>query len=184
MDDSAGSRAEDRALVARVLSGDRSALEELYAAHAGPVRGLVIRMAGREAAEDLVQEVFLRACAHLSTFRGDAGLRWWLCRIAANAAARHLRRARRSPVALPEEPLAAGGRSPEDAMLETEDRAEARHALARLSRDDRQLILMREIFGLSYEEIRERLAIPYLGTVRSRLHKAREALRRAWSRRG
>jgi RNA polymerase sigma-70 factor (ECF subfamily) len=179
-----GSRDEDRQLVDRVLSGDPGGLVELYARHAPSVRGMLVRMVGRDAAEDLVQEVFLRACAHLSTFRGDSGLRWWLCRIAANCGARHLRGVRHAPVALPEEPLVSDARTPEDAVLAHEDRVQARHALARLGEDDRQLILLREIFGLSYEEIRERLSIPHLGTVRSRLHKAREALRRAWSTRG
>lgn len=170
----------DRELVARVLGGEPDAVSELYARHAGVVRGVLVRMVGAADADDLVQETFLRALAHLGRFRHDASLAWWLSRIAAHVGVRWLRgenRAKARRIALPEP---GAPPDPEAAVLAGEERATARRALEALPEPDRELIRLREVCGLPYEEIQSRLKIRYLGTVRSRLHKARESLRRAW----
>lgn len=170
----------DRELVARVLSQDAAAVCEFYAQHAGVVRGVLVRMVGSGDADDLVQETFLRALAHLGRFRHDASLSWWLSRIAAHVGVRWLRgehRAKARQLALPE-PAAAP--DPEHAVLAGEERATARRALEALPEPDREILRLREVCGLPYEEIQSRMKIRYLGTVRSRLHKARESLRRAW----
>lgn len=171
---------EERELVERILAGDERAVAELFSRHAPLVRGVLVRMAGRADAEDLVQEVFVRALAHLGRFRHDASLRFWLSRIAVHCGSRHLRgvrRAERRALALSPPP---GPATPEQELIEQEERDSARQALARVPANDREILELRELFGLTYEEIQERLRIRHLGTVRSRLHKARESLRNAW----
>ena len=178
MDDAA--RERDRSILILCHAGDPAGLGQLYAAHAAGVRAFLARMVGADA-DDLTHEVFLRAAAHVGKFRGEASLGWWLTRIANNCAARHVARARRQ-VPVPELEVRAETRSgPEERALEAEDRRDARQALERLPSEDRQILMLREISGLSYEEIRDRLRLRVVGTVKSRLHKAREALRRAWS---
>lgn len=176
MDDVAG----ERDLVAGVLAGEAQALATFYARHIPVVRGVLVRMVGIAEAEDVTQEVFLRAIAHLGRFRHDASLKWWLARIAAHCGLRHLRGVRRGArrVLLLQPP--APPPIPEDGVLAREEREQARRALEGLGAGDREILELREILGLPYEEIRYRLNIRHLGTVWSRLHKARESLRRAW----
>jgi RNA polymerase sigma-70 factor (ECF subfamily) len=160
-------------------AGDPEGAALLVDAYSGFVRSYLVRLVGPDAAEDVTQETFIRASAHLARFRGESSLSWWLARIASHAAARYRGRARRTVVPLEGDvPSLAPG--PEERALEEADRGAARQALADLPRAERQLLMMREVLGLSYEEIRQRLAIPFLGTVRSRLHKARELLKRTF----
>jgi RNA polymerase sigma-70 factor (ECF subfamily) len=171
---------DERALIERVLAGDEGAVAELYARHLPLVKSVLIRMVGRADADDLAQEVFVRALAHLGRFRQDASLKYWISRIAVHCGSRHLRgvrRAERRTLALEAPP---GPPTPEDAVMEADERDSARQALARLPENDREILELRELLGLTYEEIQERLRVRHLGTVRSRLHKARESLRNAW----
>ena len=168
-------------MVARALEGDDEAMAILHATYAPYVRGALIRLVGPEAAEDLEQEVFLRAWTGLPTFRGEARLGWWLNRIAVNCGIRYLKRSRSRCREIPADRAVPRPGGPEELAIEREDREEARWALQRLEPDERRLLVLREVFGLTYEEIRSRLEISFVGTVRSRLHKAREMLRRAWS---
>jgi DNA-directed RNA polymerase specialized sigma24 family protein len=82
---------EDRDLAGRVLAGEPEALAAFHGRYLPVVRGVLVRMVGPADADDLTQEVFLRAIAHLGRFRHDASLSWWMSRIAAHCGIRHLR---------------------------------------------------------------------------------------------
>jgi RNA polymerase sigma-70 factor (ECF subfamily) len=173
----------DREILRRARDGDREAVVLLYTTYAPLVRNYLVRMVGSSSAEDVAQEVFIRAFASLDRYRGESGLGFWLTRIAANCGARHLTRSRHVPLPLPSEHVEERP-GPEQRALDADDRRAAVSVLERLAVPDRQILVLREVFGLSYEQIRQRLELRFIGTVRSRLHKARDALRRAWSRAG
>lgn len=183
-------RDQDLAAVRRCLSGDRAAFGQIVARWQDRIYGAVYRMTGdAEDARDVAQETFLRAWASLRTFEGDAAFGTWLYSIALNQVRTEMRRRaaqkRGSPVSLdapagdsdhgpdPASPAAA----PEDVACAREDVALLRRAVAALDEDSREVIVLREYQGLSYEEIAAAVGIP-VGTVRSRLFRAREELRR------
>ena len=181
---------EDRELVARAQAGDTRAFEELVRRHQRWVFTLAFRMVGDGAeAEDLAQEVFLRAYRGLAGFRGAARFSTWLHSIASHHCLNALETRSRQPLyRLERERPGDDGPPPRldrvpngapraDAVLEQRDRARLVHAaLARLSTDHRLIVVLRDIQGMSYEAIAETLGIE-LGTVRSRLHRARMALK-------
>ena len=169
----------DSELIEQVLAGDVDAVEQFYRRYRPVVCAVLNRMVGGDA-EDVAQEVFLRALAHLGRFRGDASLSWWLSRIAAHCGMRHLRGKSRAEAHLRAVELPSLPATPEAEVLALEERTDARRALARVPDSDREILELRELLGLSYDEIQSRLKLRHLGTVRSRLHKARESLRRAW----
>lgn len=143
-------------LVRAAAAGDQDAFAQLVRLYENKVYSLALRMCGEDAA-DVAQEAFLAAWRGLPSFRGEAGFATWLYRLTANAAIDHLRRTRRQ----------RGDLSLEDGPL----------GLARLSDDHRQVLVLRELQELSYEEIARMLDID-LGTVKSRISRARSALRR------
>jgi RNA polymerase sigma-70 factor (ECF subfamily) len=144
-----------------------------------------------EEARDLTQETFLRAFQNISRFRGDANLKTWLYRIAINQARnrwRWWRRRRRdvtvsldAEVGQSEQPLGnklrAVGNNPEQETLARERETSLRVALRSLSRSYREAVILRDVEGLSYEEIAAALEIS-IGTVKSRLSRGRLELRR------
>ena len=165
-------------------------IEELFNEHGVRIYNLLLRLTGnRDDAADLTQEVFLRARKGLERFEKRSSERTWLIRIAVNAGRDHLRRRRREPGSF-EAALASGAVDEPEAPVERADRAleeaEARRmlsaTLADLEPDARAVLLLRETHGLSYQELAEALGVP-LGTVQSRLSRARWALRRAILRR-
>jgi len=172
---------DDAEIVACARAGDPAAVEMLYAAHASAIRATLARVAGRDHAEDLVQEVFLRAMLGLATFRGDSSLRHWLQRVAVNCALKHVKREKLRATAAARLEPAPPAPGPEEHAVAADDRRQARQALAAVPAPDRRLLFLREVLGLSYEAIRERLTLASAGTVKSRLHYAREAIRRAWN---
>jgi RNA polymerase sigma-70 factor (ECF subfamily) len=166
-------------LLVRLRAGDPRAFEELVIAYQHRVFGVALRMLGSRAeAEEIAQEVFLRAHRALGEFRGEARLSTWLyaivSRLCLNRLAAPDRRVARGDAALAD--VAA---SAPDAAAHAE-RAEldaALHAAIAELPDDRRLVLvLRDIEGLSYEQIAETLALDP-GTVRSRLHRARMQLK-------
>lgn len=179
-------REEEAALVRRVLDGDSGAFEPLVAAYEKNVYNLALRMTGSpQDAEDMAQEAFLKAYRSLSGFRGDSKFSVWLYRIVSNVCLDFLRRqGRRGAVSLTQEDdggeevqldVPDSSQSPE-ALLERKLTREAvRRGLAQLPEDQRQILLLREIQGLSYEEIAEALALE-AGTVKSRIFRARKRL--------
>ena len=132
-------------------------------------------------AADIVQDAFVQASVKLSSFRGGSQFYTWLYRIAFNLAMSHLRRGHKQ-ASLDEMKLLAGseptdGQPTAETGLIEQERAELVHAsLAKLSFEHRQIIVLREIDGCSYEEIAEILDLP-VGTVRSRLFRARLEMR-------
>jgi RNA polymerase sigma-70 factor, ECF subfamily len=177
----------EAALVQRCASGDEVACADLVAEHQRMVVQLAINLLGdRDEALDLSQEVFLRVFRTIRSFRGQSSLRTWIYRIAVNQARnRHRfwnRRHRADQVSLDEhvaahgEFLSGGESTPEQVLAQKELAGRLQHALDSLPFDQRTAIVLREIDGLSYEEIAYSLGIA-IGTVKSRLTRARQALR-------
>jgi len=177
----------EASLVQRCAAGDEAAYAELVAEHQRMVVQLAVNLLGdRDEALDLSQEVFLRVFRTIHRFRGQSSLRTWIYRIAVNQARnRHRfwrRRHRADQVSLDAHVAAHGdfcsaGESGPDRMLARKELAERLyHALDTLPFDQRTAIVLREIDGLSYDEIAFSLGVA-VGTVKSRLTRARQALR-------
>jgi RNA polymerase sigma-70 factor (ECF subfamily) len=182
----------DRALVARARAGDTEALDALVAGHQDRVFSLACRMLGdREDALDVCQEVFLTVFQNLGRFEERARFSTWLYRVAVNRCRDELRRRgtvkHTRPLSLDRprgeddernpgpQPVADGPR-PEQRVESRERRAEIEDAVGALPDDLREVVVLRDLQQLSYEELAALLGIP-IGTVRSRLHRAREVLR-------
>ena len=177
----------EAALVTRCTAGDETACAELVAAHQRMVYGLAFNLLGdRDEALDLSQEVFLRVFRTLSSFRGQSALRTWIFRIVVNQVRnrqRWWRRRRRSDQVSLDEYLQTCGDMestqdvlPDRLLASKETAACIRQALDRLPFDQRTALILREIDGLRYDEIAFSLDIA-VGTVKSRLTRARQALR-------
>jgi len=177
----------EAALVARCAAGDEAACAELVAAHQRMVYGLALNLLGdRDEALDLSQEVFLRVFRSLSGFRGRSALRTWIYRITVNQARNRRRwwsrRHRSEQVSLDEHLLKCGDVEskqdilPDRLLASKEDAAKIWQALVRLPFDQRTALILREVDGLRYEEIAFTLNVA-VGTVKSRLTRARQALR-------
>ncbi len=178
----------DQDLVARVQRGDKRAFDVLVRKYQGKVSALVSRYVYDHAeVEDVVQEVFIKVYRALDRFRGDSAFYTWLYRIAVNTAKNHLVAASRRPPGQDvdaEEVVntEAGGRlqegdSPEHNIMTRQIADVLQAALRDLPDELREAITLREIEGMSYEEIAEVMTCP-IGTVRSRIFRAREAIDR------
>jgi RNA polymerase sigma-70 factor (ECF subfamily) len=174
-------------LIARCTSGDEAACTELVATHQRMVYALALHLLGdKDEALDLSQEVFLRVFRTLSRFRGQSALRTWIYRIVINQARNRQRwwrrRHRSSQVSLDEHlqqcgDVDSGTIALPDRLLASKETAERIwQALDRLPFDQRTALVLREIDGLRYEEIAFSLGVA-VGTVKSRLTRARQALR-------
>ncbi len=178
----------DERAVSRFLSGDVLGFEQIVRHYSGMVFALAARLVGPADAEDVVQETFLRAWHGLERFRGDSSLKTWLYAIALNRArARHGALARLRAVLTPgrtrgDEPFASlddatdPALSPEENAVVAERRRLLRAALGGLPDEFRVAVVLRDLEGLSYEEVAEILAVP-IGTVRSRLARGRALLK-------
>jgi RNA polymerase sigma-70 factor, ECF subfamily len=177
----------ESALVQRCAVGDEAACTELVGEHQRMVIQLAMNLLGdRDEALDLSQEVFLRVFRTIHRFRGQSSLRTWIYRIAVNQARnrhRFWRRRHRADQVSLDEHLAAHGEfvsegdaTPERVLAQKELAARLQVALDRLPFDQRTAIVLREIDGLSYDEIAFSLGLA-IGTVKSRLTRARQALR-------
>jgi RNA polymerase sigma-70 factor, ECF subfamily len=177
----------EASLVQRCAAGEETACAELVAEHQRMVVQLAVNLLGdREEALDLSQEVFLRVFRTIGRFRGQSSLRTWIYRIAINQARnRHRfwrRRHRADQVSLDQhvaahgEFVSAGEARPDRMLAQKELAARLQSALDHLPFDQRIAIVLREIDGLSYDEIAYSLGVA-VGTVKSRLTRARHALR-------
>jgi RNA polymerase sigma-70 factor (ECF subfamily) len=181
----------DAALVERVKQGDVRAFEMLVVKYQRRVERLIGRMVrDSDLVFDIAQETFIRAYRALPNFRGDSAFYTWLYRIAVNTAKKALMDIKRDPV-ITESALARHGddedetyrpgfeptdmATPEALLASKEIATAVNAAIDGLSEDLRQAITLREIEGLSYEEISEAMNCP-IGTVRSRIFRAREAI--------
>ena len=176
----------DQQLVQRVQAGDKSAFDLLVRKYQHRVLKLVSRFVSDAAeAEDVAQEAFIKAYRALASFRGDSAFYTWLYRIAINTAKNALVSNRRRPVDFdldlqdPEQydrhARLKEGDTPEGVLLTEEIRSVVEKAMEQLPEDLRTAIVLRELEGLSYEEIAEAMDCP-VGTVRSRIFRAREAI--------
>jgi RNA polymerase sigma-70 factor (ECF subfamily) len=175
--------ARDRALVERALAGDLDAFNEIVGLYQDYLFALVVRVVNdRDAAADAVQEAFFSCYRNLDRFRGDS-FRSWLTRIALNAATDVLRYRKRRPAdPYPEweddswQPPAGEDASPErQAMLRNTSRLLAA-ALAQITHAQRTAIVLYDVQGFDYQEIADMTGVS-LGTVKSRIHRGRLALR-------
>ena len=186
---SAAATTEDHVLVAGLCSGQEGAYETLILRFEQPVFSIVNRLLDDPAdAADVVQEVFLKVFRNIAAFRGDSSLKTWIYRIAVNEARNHRRwfgRHRGKEIGM-ESPgdsrgvgdwLADPGRSPYEVTLGHELESLVEAGLKQVNPNFRAALVLREIEGLSYEEIAVVLEIS-LGTVKSRILRGREALRR------
>ena len=186
-DDGGVTRIEDpdEELVDRWQRGDAGAFEELVRRHEGRVFRLLVRMLGsRHEAEDVAQETFLSLHRHGHRFRREARFSTFVYRVAANAALNRRRslgrsRAREQELAVRQaagDDLPSGPRSPSDAAEGSQVQEQVQRALLELPPDLRAAVVLYDIEGQSYRDIATALEIPE-GTVKSRIHRARAALR-------
>ncbi len=181
-----GRKSSDQALVERVQRGDKAAFDVLVARYQHKVVKLIMRYVKDQAeALDVAQEAFIKAYRAMPRFRGDSAFYTWLYRIAINTAKNHLVAARRRPLNYdldiqdPEQyEMQARLKdvdTPEAALLSEEIRETVNRAIEGLPEDLRTAIMLRELEGMSYEEIATAMECP-VGTVRSRIFRAREAI--------
>jgi RNA polymerase sigma-70 factor, ECF subfamily len=186
----AGVSEEDARILRGLRAGIEEAYEELINRYEQQVYGMVYRLLGNQSdACDVVQEVFLKVFRGVKAFREQSSLRTWIYRIAVNEAHNHRRwfvRHCRHEVSMTDgRPEHAGtleytpdrGLSPFEQTLESEHRTLIEQALARINPAFQTAVVLRDIQNLSYEEIAEILQVS-LGTVKSRILRGREALRR------
>ena len=179
--------ASDLSLVRRVQRGDKGAFDALVLKYQHKLVKLVMRYVRNPAeAEDIAQEAFIKAYRALPQFRGDSAFYTWLYRIAINTAKNAVVSRDRNPVEYDldrsntDESYDMQGRmkdseTPEGLVLTDEIRSTVNAAIEELPEDLRTAIVLRELEGLSYEEIAATMACP-VGTVRSRIFRAREAI--------
>jgi len=171
----------DGECVKRLLDGETDAFEILVQRHQKTIFNLIYRMLGDyDDAAEVAQEVFLSAYRSIAQFRGDANFSTWLYRIAIN----HASTRRRSLANASQRSMALGARDPVDdrhpdpmdAVMQKEIQQRVQAALNCLSPDDATLILLRDMQDVPYEEVAKMLHLP-LGTVKSRLYRARQTLK-------
>jgi RNA polymerase sigma-70 factor (ECF subfamily) len=172
--------ADERRLIAESRNGDTAAFGALVRRYQDRLYNTAYRLVGNaEDAQDVVQEAFLSAYQSLGSFKGDSLFFTWLYRIAVNTAI-SLKRKQRAVLRLGgpgAEPLDPSDLSrPGHALEQAELGQRVQQALARLSPEHRAVLVLKEMEGQKYEEIAEVLGVP-IGTVRSRLHRARLELR-------
>lgn len=188
---------EDAELVRRFVEGDEPAFEALVARHQNRVFGLSMRLLGsRTYAEEAAQEVFVKVYRNLARFRGDSKFTTWLYRITLNhcrnVQAYRARRHEKRHDSLdarsdnedgpgPKRELPAGAASAEEELLKGERLAFLREEMARLDPIWREILLLRDVEGMSYDEIGAALELA-AGTVKSRIHRARGELRKRLTR--
>lgn len=181
-----GENEVDRALVERVKEGDSRAFDLLVRKYQHKITGLISRyVADRSECQDVAQEAFVRAWRAIHSFRGDSAFYTWMYKIAVNTAKNHLVSMRRRP---PNDDIAVDdavygpsadklyeNATPEHELMRQRIEQTVVAAVQELPRELRTAITLREVEGLSYEEIAKAMDCP-IGTVRSRIFRAREAI--------
>ncbi len=176
----------DTDLVARAAAGDGTSFDQLVERYHRPIANFIFRMVGNyENALDLSQEVFIKVYGSLGRYNPEFKFSTWIYKIASNTAIDHLRKqsVATAPLYLVsgddeefELPIPAKGPSPERALERTERSAQIEEAISKLPPRYRELIVLRHVSELSYDEIAEVTGLP-LGTVKNRIFRAREAMR-------
>ena len=192
---------DDKHIVAQARRGELSAFEELVTRYEKRVYAIALRSSGSpedaaditQEAADITQDVFLRAWRSMKDFRGDSGFATWLFRITMNQCVDYARHKQSQPPTQPlvqgeddeerELPLPDTAPSPEEHLENSELGRELAAALDEVSDEHRRIVLLRDVSGMSYTEIAEILEVSE-GTVKSRLSRARIALRKILLKRG
>lgn len=186
---------DERRLIERLRRRDEAAFNELVRHHQGPVYRLLFRMLGNAAeAEDVAQEVFVSVFKSIENFRGDSALATWLYRIAANHGKNRIKylgrraHAARTPLDEGDDHDAPGildsrPVQPDQVVESRESERHLQEAFADLDEEQRLLVTLRDIENMSYEEIRQMTGHP-IGTVKSKLHRARLVLHERFKARG
>jgi RNA polymerase sigma-70 factor (ECF subfamily) len=167
----------EKLLIQRAQKGDIVAFESLYQQHLKRVYNIAWRMMGNDAdAQDIAQDVMVKAWRALPAFKLDSSLSTWLYRIAMNACSDELRRRKTKTVSM--DVLAEAGWEPGDSGFEQSavNSQNLSWAIGQLTEEYRAAVVLRDVEGYSYEEIAQILKCP-IGTVRSRINRAREHLR-------
>jgi RNA polymerase sigma-70 factor (ECF subfamily) len=182
----------EQEFIERLKSGEARAFDEFVIRYSGNVYSLLIRLTeDQEEARDLTQDTFLSAFKAIRNFRGDADLKTWLYRIAVNESRNRFRwwkrRNRSLTISLEAENVFGKneeavdlGESPEEVALRRERQRALRQALSELPPNFREVIVLRDIEGLSYEEVAAALEAN-VGTIKSRIARGREELRKKLS---
>lgn len=183
----------EKVLLARAKKGEVAAFESLVTAYENRVYTLALRSTGSEQdAADITQEVFLRAWRSLDSFRGDSSLSTWLYRVTTNLCVDFARKKmgegptasvddEEGPAAILADPDRMN--RPEEAAENSELRQELQYALSQVSEEHRRIVVLRDLGGMSYADIARMLELEE-GTVKSRLARARAALRKILTERG
>lgn len=175
----AGSLTDDRALLDRIRGGDSDGAGELFERYAPAILRFAGRLlSDRSAAEEVTQEVFLKVIARANQYDGRASVASWLFAIAANACRDRRRRDRRAPV-VPLEAMAdppEKGEGVEHRLLDRERRDAVREALADLSEEQREALVLARYHGMPYAEVAHTLGIS-VGAVKTRIFRAVETLK-------
>lgn len=172
----------DRLFLRRLRSRDEEAFTELVRQHEKKIFSLLFRMLGNRAeAEDLSQEVFVTVFKTIDTFRGDSALSTWMCRIAINLCKnRFVSNARHATghknLGVENERRSSAADTPETILFGTELEKQLNQAILSLDPDHRTIVILRDIENLTYEEIVDITGVE-LGTVKSRLSRARQTIR-------
>jgi len=181
-----GERGIDQALVERVQKGDKQAFDVLVLKYQNKIIQLIYRYVhDPDEARDVAQDAFIKAYKAIDRFRGDSAFYTWIYRIAINTAKNHLvasgRRPPKSDIDAQDAEQYEGAvglkeyATPERLLLKDEIQASIAKAIDELPDDLRTAIILRELEGLSYEEIAQTMECP-IGTVRSRIFRARDAI--------
>ena len=170
----------EKRLIRKLQERDSQAATEFVDTYGARVHALARRYARTEAdAEDLTQEIFVELCRAIASFRGDSQLSTWVYRVALNRCLKHRDRAKPESLPLEDERLAVTqGNAPDPANEATRAELSTRvdSALAKLSPEHRDVVLLHELHGMTYSECADLLGIP-IGTVKSRLSNAFRRLR-------
>jgi len=185
---------DDRKIIARCLNGERGAFEELLNKYRGKVYSICLRMVRNPVdAEDIAQEVFIRVFSALDRYDPAYPFSAWIYRITANLCIDFLRREKDRPVSI-DKPISgedgdyrwqlpSGDAGPDRIIHMEEMFAVLEEALAQIPEQYRMILLLRHEEHLSYEEIADVLGIP-IGTVKARIHRARNMIRKIFKSRG
>ena len=176
---------DDQQLIAESLSGRTDAFGQLVLRYQNRLYNTLVHVLGSaDEAQDVAQDAFVHAFQKLKTFRGESKFYSWLFRIAMNAAVSRKRKAKRLTVSIEAAREAAGleptdthpATGPSHSIEQSERQALVREGLSQLSEEFRTVLVLKEMEGLKYDEIAELVDCP-VGTVRSRIHRARVELR-------
>ncbi len=171
---------DDLRLARRIQGGDPRAFEEFLDSYGARVQFLVRRtVTDRSDAEDLTQEIFVHLYRNIGSYRGEAALATWVYRVALNQCAKYANKTRPQNVPLDEQDIEASTdwrSDPEQAAVKRELSDQVQDALNLLSPQHKEVVVLHELYGLTYQECAQTLEVP-VGTVKSRLFNAIRRLR-------